>query len=178
MIWKKYPKEHDCCLHFLWSDWCCQNTVHGLYSWNQFHEIFVKLISRNFREIHFTKKLHRLLFGSKYFSWEIDDWRGFFCFAILSKLMRWERNDKCAILISLWKSVFIKQSPRISPPLCGLPVNAPFFMPPSLSHPLFSHNELKWGKKFYPLNFLLHWNKFPLILTIEENSDLCIVLSK
>ena len=112
--------------------------------------LFVKSISRNFREIHFTKKLHRLLFGSKYFSWEIDDWRGFFCFAILSKLMRWERNDKCAILISLWKSVFIKQSPRISPPLCGLPVNAPFFMPPSLSQPLFSYNELKWGKNSTP----------------------------
>ena len=91
--------------------------------------------------------------------------------------MRWERNDKCAILISLWKSVFIKQSQRISPPLwptCKCPI---LFAPITITAPVLAQ-WAKMRKKFYPLNLFLHWNKFPLILTIEENSALCIVLSK
>ena len=91
--------------------------------------------------------------------------------------MRWERNDKCAILISLWKSVFIKQSQRISPPLwptCKCPI---LYAPITITAPVLAQ-WAKMRKKFYPLNLFLHWNKFPLILTIEENSAMCIVLSK
>ena len=80
-------------------------------------------------------------------------------------------------LISLWKSVFIKQSPRISPPLwptCKCPI---LYAPITITAPVLAQ-WAKMRKKFYPLNLFLHWNKFPLILTIEENSALCIVLSK